>query len=159
MNLTAISSTVFEGCSLLTTITAPFFSTTIFDNDRVRFKEVLIEACFHPAPSNDPSVFLSDFDTDHFLDDDMYYDMKPWAEETRDENNRLPLCTAAAISLRWVKMKLIFDANMPAIYQMDVMTGLPLFMLSAVGQDSDMESTYHLLKEFPSVIDNWNAMK
>lgn len=83
----------------------------------------------------------------------MYYDIRPWAE-ARDENGRLPLCTAAAISLRWDKMKLIFAANMPAIYNTDAITGLPLFVLSAVGQDSDMESIYHLLKEFPTAIEN-----
>jgi len=83
----------------------------------------------------------------------MYHNIKLLTETSRDEDGRTPLCTAAARSLKWADMKLIFAANMPMIYQIDGMTGLPIFMLSAVGQASDMESIYNLLKEFPSAID------
>jgi len=49
-------------------------------------------------------------------------------------------------------MKQIFTANMPAIYQIDSRSGLPLFMLAAAGPTSNIESVYNLLKEFPGVI-------
>lgn len=83
----------------------------------------------------------------------MYYNVKLYAETARDvDGGRLPIFTAAAISLRWAEMKILFDVNMPAVYHSDVVTGLPLFMLSAIGERSDLESTYRLLKEFPSAI-------
>ena len=46
-------------------------------------------------------------------------------------------------------MKKIFLANMLAIYKTDTWTGFPMFMLAAVGADSDLESVYRLLREYP----------
>ena len=37
--------------------------------------------------------------------------------------------------------------NMPVIYDIDVVTGLPLFMLAAVWLNSDIELTYRLLRD------------
>lgn len=48
--------------------------------------------------------------------------MKLLTETTRDEDGHTPLYTAAARSLKWEDMKLIFAKNMPVIYQIDVMT-------------------------------------
>lgn len=41
---------------------------------------------------------------------------------------------------------------MPAVYEVDGSTGLPMFMLAAIGQTSDIESVFNLLKECPSSI-------
>ena len=43
---------------------------------------------------------------------------------------------------------------MPAVYELDVLTGLSLFMLAAVGPLSDIESVYSILKEFPLAFKN-----
>ena len=54
-------------------------------------------------------------------------------------------------------MKQIFASNMPVVNEIDVLTGLPLFMLAAIGPTSDIESVYNLLKEYPSVVQIRNA--
>ena len=80
--------------------------------------------------------------------------VKPYIEvyaRTRNRDGRVPLHTAAAVSLNWEDTKLIFMANMPAIYDIDVVTGLPLFMLAAVCLNSDIESAYRLLRDNPFV--------
>jgi hypothetical protein len=77
--------------------------------------------------------------------------MKEWVQ-TRAHDGRLPLCTAAAASLRWNDIKCIFEANMVAIYERDVVTGLSVFMLAAVGMKSDLESVYRLCREYPVAI-------
>jgi len=81
----------------------------------------------------------------------MYYDWKIWAK-TRSLDGRLPLVTAAVRSLKWSIMRQIFAANMPIIHEIDEMTGLPPFMLAAIGKDSDLESIYNLMKECPSIM-------
>ena len=83
----------------------------------------------------------------------MYYDMRTWGR-TRGPDRRLPLCTTAATSLKWKDTQQIFDANMPAIYEVDEVTALPLFMLAAVGENSDIESIFNLLKEYTMAIRN-----
>jgi len=145
-NITSISSRAFEGCSRLTIIKAPSFSTTTFDEDRGELKELLVEAGYSKG---NPDDFLHDQPTQQ--DCHMYYDRKAWAR-TNGEYYCLPLCTAAARSLKWEDMRHIFAANMPAIYKVDWLTGLPLFMLAAVGPCSDMESIYNLLKQYPLAI-------
>jgi len=45
---------------------------------------------------------------------------------------------------------------MPVINEIDVVTGLPLFLLAATGPACDIESVYNLLKEFPSAVNNMN---
>jgi len=81
----------------------------------------------------------------------MYYNWKLWAK-INGADGRLPLFAAAARSLKWFHVRQIFNANMPLIQEIDVLTGLPVFMLAAVGPTSDMESIYNLLKEYPSAI-------
>ena len=71
-----------------------------------------------------------------------------WAK-TRNQDGRLLLCTAAALSLKWIDMNRIFEANMTAIYEKDVITGLSPFMLAAVGLNSDIESVYRLSQAHP----------
>jgi len=45
---------------------------------------------------------------------------------------------------------------MPVVNEIDVLTGLPLFMLAATGPTSDIESVYNLLKEYPSAMNIMN---
>jgi len=171
-NLIGISNQAFEGCSRLTTITLRqpgtvlvdtttdgsytasedcFLSTTTFNSAGVDFGELLSGAGFYPY---DPNLFhceRPDIPLFHTIgpDEKMYYDIKKWAK-TRNADSRLPLFTAAAKSLRWTDMKYIFNNNMPAIYEVDASTGLSVFMLAAVGPDSDLESVYNLLKNNPA---------
>jgi len=81
----------------------------------------------------------------------MHYNWKIWAR-TYGIDGRLPAFTAAARSLKWVQMEEIFTVNMPVVQEIDVLTGLPLFMLAAAGPTSDTESIYNLLKEYPSAM-------
>jgi len=141
-NLIAISRTTFDRCTTLTTIKGPSFSTTTFNN----IKELCIEAGF--SCTNLANI-LSGLPS--YSSKNMYFDMKKWAT-TRSVDCRLPLCIAAARSIRWTEMRHIFAVNMPAIYEVDVLTGLPLFMLAAVGSTSDLESIYTLLKVHPAAI-------
>ena len=60
----------------------------------------------------------------------------------------LPLA-AAIRSLDWVTVQCIFIANMPAIQEQDSITGLPAFMLAAIGVSSNLESIYNLLRQYP----------
>merc|ERR1711956_37083 len=66
--------------------------------------------------------------------------MVSWTR-TKNQDGRLPLMTAADISLKWRDIERIFDAHRPAIYETDdAVTGLPVSLLAAVGQGSDLES-------------------
>jgi len=67
-------------------------------------------------------------------------------------DGRLPLVAAARKSLKWYYTKQIFTANMPVINEIDPVSGLPLFLIAAVGPASDIESVYNLLNEFPEII-------
>jgi len=61
--------------------------------------------------------------------------------------------TAAAISFEWDIMEGIFDANKRAIYEVDdVVTGFPVFLLAAMGPQSDLESVYRLCRENPPAL-------
>jgi len=84
-------------------------------------------------------------------DTHMYYNWKTWAK-TRGLDGRLPLVTAVIRSLKWSFTRQIFAANMTMIHELDEMTGLPPFMLAAIGKDSDLESIYNLMKECPSIM-------
>jgi len=87
----------------------------------------------------------------------MYYDNKTWAR-TKGADGRLPLFTAAARSLKWSYTRQIFTVNMPVVDEIDILTGLPLFMLAAVGPVSDIESIYNLLRENPPAISVLSSM-
>ena len=70
-----------------------------------------------------------------------------------NEDDRLPLMTAAATSLKWMDMEKIYNANKIAIDEMDdAVTGLSVPLLAAVGPYSDLESVYRLLKENPHAL-------
>jgi len=119
-------------------------------HDSALLKKWLVESGFSASDQND---FLQTFPE---LD---YNDCNPetWAR-TKGVNGRLPFVTAAAKSLKWSCIKVIFNLNMPAIYEIDVLTGMPLFMLAAAGVNSDIEAIYSLLKEHPtaiSITSNW----
>ena len=77
--------------------------------------------------------------------------MEEWVK-TRAHDDRLPLCTAAAVSLKWKEIKRIFGTNMVAIYERDVVTRLSVFMLAAVGMNSDLDSVYRLCGVCPIAI-------
>jgi len=77
--------------------------------------------------------------------------MTMWSK-IKDEEDRLPLATSAALSQKWSDIEPIFAANKLAIYETDEVTGLPLCLLAAVGLDSDIESVYRLLKEYPPAL-------
>ena len=167
-NLTTISLLAFQGCSKLTTINAPSFSTTTFGNSPNEYKDLLVKEGFSQikldtilyrandsSSSNDRFDLISDMKSWDMKKDkncDLYYDMKSWGRKKDKNSFRLPLCTAAAKSLLWVDIGQIFAVNMPAIHEVDKLTGLPVFMLAAVGPTSDIESVYNLLKEYPSAI-------
>lgn len=133
-------------------------STVAFESDPVCFREILIEAGFSPVVPDETFLALSEFEfrrRDLLVGEScnkMHYDAKQWAR-TRDDSYRLPLFVAVASSLEWADVNQIFNMNMPAVYEVDLVTGLPLFMLAAVGRPtSDLESIYNLLREYPSAI-------
>mmetsp|Transcript_28313 Transcript_28313/g.34997 ORF Transcript_28313/g.34997 Transcript_28313/m.34997 type:complete len:348 (+) Transcript_28313:307-1350(+) len=73
--------------------------------------------------------------------------------EVRDESNRLSLHLAAEQGIKWSEgLKDVLDAFVPAIYEADVVTGLPQFALAAAGGDSDLDGVYELMKRFPDPI-------
>jgi len=149
VDLTYIAYSAFDLCQKLDTIT---FSDTIFDTSNCTFEEVLNDLGF--SKYNLRKILNGHDSDDPFSDnseDIWYYETRKYARK-RDEDGRLPLFTAVAKSLKWVDTKQIFAANMPALYEVDVVTELPLFLLAAVGPSSDIESVYHLLKEFPTAI-------
>jgi len=156
-SLTSICSHAFEGCTSLVSVTleskttngtASTFINTTMENSTDCFKKILVEAGFSRENPND---ILNGQKTYQYSEEDcMYYNLNRWAR-TRGANGKL-LVTAARKSLKWKYTKQIFTANMPAIYQIDSLSGLPLFMLAAAGPTSDIESVYNLLKEFPGSI-------
>ena len=74
---------------------------------------------------------------------------KLWAR-ARGSDGRLPLVhDAATRSLKWSHMSLVFNVYIPGINEIDMLTGLPVFMLAATGPNSDIESVYNLLREYP----------
>merc|ERR1740124_1127249 len=153
-NLTAISISVFDGCSELTTINAPSFSTTTFSNSPDELKHLLVKAGFchtHLDTILYGGILYGGGD-DPYCNSNMYYDMKAWGREKNAYSGRLPLCTAVERCLTWVDIRQIFSVNMPAIYEVDLMTGLPVFMLAAAGPRSDIECVYNLLREYPQAI-------
>jgi len=81
----------------------------------------------------------------------MYFKWNSWAQ-TSGADGRYPLFTGAKSSLKWAYMRQIFAAHMPVIHDIDVQSGLPVFMLAAAGPTSDIESVYNLLKEYPVAI-------
>jgi len=104
----------------------------------------------------DTILYCGDDSDSSNSDDDLYYDVKTWGKRKDENFCRLPLQTAAARSLTWVDTGRIFAVNMPAVHKVDRITGLSVFMLAAVGPTSDIESVYHLLKEYPPAIDSIN---
>ena len=69
--------------------------------------------------------------------------MEEWVK-SKWQDGRLPLCAAAALSLKWKDTKRIFEANKSAIYEKDVP-----FMFAVVEMNSDLESVYRLCREYP----------
>ena len=81
----------------------------------------------------------------------MYYEWKTWAS-LRDIDGQLPLFIAAVISMKWSFIRQNFKVNMPVVNEIDLLTGLPIFILAAAGSGSNLESTYNLLKEHSAAI-------
>jgi len=151
-NLLSISLNAFYGCVKLSAIEASSFSTTTLNNNTLDgLKDVLINAGFS---TSNPCDIISDHQKspiNHRVYHDWYYDWKRWARK-RGADGRFPLFTAAAKGVQWSKMRQIFTSNMPVINEIDVVTGLPLFLLAATGPTCDIESVYNLLKECPSAV-------
>jgi len=147
-NLTTISIRTFEGCSKLTSIEASSFSTTTFHNKNGALKELLVQSGFSTVR---PDNILQNRSLRPPPIKNIYFDVRNWAR-TRGVDGRLPILSAAARSLKWNRTKQIFGANMPSIVEVDGSTGLPPFMLAAVGSTSDIESVYNLLREYPPAI-------
>jgi len=151
-NLISISFDIFHRCVKLSAIEASSFSTTTLNkNTSDWFKDVLINAGFS---NSNPCDILSDH-RQSSNDYRLYYDWKRWAG-TRGVDGRFPLFTVAAKGLQWSKIKQIFTSNMPAVNEIDVVTGLPLFLLAATGPTCDIESVYNFLKEYPPAVNNMN---
>jgi len=149
-NLIAISLDAFEGCPKLSTVEAPYLSTTTLNNNiRDGFKNWLNDEGF--LTRNPKDIYRRCRRSRHSSQMDMYYNWKIWAR-MKYTDGRLPLFTAAARSLKWSQTRQIFNSNMPVINEIDVLTGLPLFMLAAAGPTSDIESVYNLLREYPSAM-------
>jgi len=164
-SIISIDSDVFKGCmslvsvtlaSAITTIGTEYtFPTTTMDKSPGWFQNFLVEAGFSRENPNDIlgglSLLEKDYDEDSYEDPEEYFEYYEWNTWARTigEDGRLPLFTAANESLKWYYTKQIFAANMPAINKIDVLSGLPLFLLAAAGPTSDIESVYNLLKEFP----------
>lgn len=149
-NLTSISIEALARCSDLS-INAPSLSTTAFDNSG--FKDILVKAGFSRINPKDTMLGQPTKQriSEIHGDIDMYYHWKTWAS-LKDVDGRLPLFTGAAKSLKWSYLRKVFIANMPIINEIDLLTGLPLFMLAAAGPTSNIESVYRLLKEDPTAI-------
>merc|ERR1740136_598387 len=151
-DLRTISLSAFEGCTELTTIHAPSFSTTTFGNSPANLIHLLVKAGFYHKNFEAILDHGRDGCLSHYVGRDMYYNMKLWGRVKDKVSGRLPLCTAAERCLTWVDMQKIFSVNMPAIHEVDGMTGLPVFMLAAAGPTSDIEAVYNLLREYPPAI-------
>jgi len=121
------------------------------------FKEVLVSAGFSCVDYNHV-LYNRPSRIEPLTYDTLYHNMKSWARTKDVRDGRLPLFTAATkTDLKWVDLEPIFVANMPAVYKVDAVTGLPVFMLAAVGGSSDMESVYHLLRQLPTAIQFCNT--
>ena len=86
---------------------------------------------------------------DHRLSD-MFYNIQIWERKRNETSGRLPLFTAAGRSLTLFDVRQCFTLNMPVIYDVDDLTALSVFMLAEVVPKNNIESVYHLLKEYPS---------
>jgi len=160
-SLHTISIFAFLDCSVLATIIAPSFSLLISDPDSAKLEAALRRADFD-TEKNLTNILNSDNKRVCYYargecdcDDTIFYNTKIWwkvSAMTKDQNGRLPLCIGAIRSLKWFYMRLIFAAHMPAIIEGDACTGLQLFMLAAVGPESDLDSIYGLLREHPAAI-------
>lgn len=135
-------------CRHLVTIKAPSFSTTTFNSRSGVFGKVLIGANY--THLNLRNLHQGN-DLRSGCEIHIYYSLKVWSR-TKCTDGRSLLCAAAVRCLAWYDVTHIFAANMPAIYEADALTGLPLFMLAAVGPNSDLESTYNLLRKYPPAI-------
>jgi len=72
---------------------------------------------------------------------------------TRNDEGRLPLFTASEQSVKWSNgVCAILKGYGAAIEDVDVVTGLEVFMLAAVGEESDLETVYNLLLDHPAAI-------
>ena len=86
------------------------------------------------------------------------YNWGPGARR-RDRRGRLPLAVAAERGVPWnspfwndgdcFQLPMVLRANLAAVQEVDVATGLSMFMLAAVGARSDLEAVFRLLVEYP----------
>jgi len=157
-SLSSISLDTFQGCYALTTIHAPssFTETTgTITNEINNWRKTLRAEQFYPIQlSHVLAGQLKSFQQC------VYYDWKTLAKKPYGSSGRTPLCLAAENSVKWSGktgwLRNIFVAYMPAIEVCDGATGLWSFMLAAVGQKSDLETVYELLREYPAALHSLN---
>merc|ERR1740124_528464 len=124
-SITTIGNEVFADCRSLISIVIPDSVTTIGNK--------VFSRCISLT-----SIVIPDSITT--IGDQAFYNCRS-----------LPL-TAAARCLSWVDIRQIFSVDMPSIHEVDGVTGLPVFVLAAVGPKSDIEAVYNLLREYPPAI-------
>ena len=72
------------------------------------------------------------------------------------KTGRYPLFSAAFNNLHVNQgLKLVFNANAPAIYSKDPLLDLEAFMVAAIGESSRLSSIYFLLRQYPQAINQY----
>ena len=149
-NIAFIGDCAFCGCSSLAAINLPpnitSFGVDIF-HDCTSLVSVTIQ---QPADSHAHSKSLQLFA--QAVNSMTPPNLATWAS-THDAYGRLPLMTAAALSMQWTDMERIFNSYKSAILEEDnTVTGLTVSALAAVGSKSDLESVYQLCMQNPAAL-------
>ena len=121
MNLFAISFSLFQGCSQLTIMNTPSFSTATFGNSAGELEDVLVKAGVFPINLDTLLYGVNGFSSGS-MESGFYYDMKLWSRKKDNNTCRLPLCTTVARSIVWENVRHIFALNMPTIYKTNGLT-------------------------------------
>ena len=148
-SIKSLGNGVFYGCSSLESITLP--PTIISLGYGVFYECSSLKSINIPWSSASNTNSKSGSLLIHALHEMKPCNIKSWSR-TRNEDGRSTLCTVVTTSMKWIYIKKIFDANMPAVYENDAWTGLSPFMLAAVGVNSDLESIYRLCRENPAAM-------
>jgi len=156
----SIYLSAFEECPRLTAVHAPSFSATALDADPSALRNALVRAGYSLLDLRkirrhelSPACRLPTDDGCDRYDEygPVYYHAREEARK-RGGDGRLPLYHAAADSLGWAEVGTVFGSYMPASHEVDGTSGLAVFMAAAVGEESDFESVYGLLRSYPPAI-------
>jgi len=92
-------------------------------------------------------------DHDEVNDGDVIFINWKLYSQRKNKQGRLPLFTAAEQSVPWSDgVEQILKSYGPAIEFIDVVTGLEVFMLAAVGTNSNIETIFKLLQDHPAAL-------